>query len=272
MEEVDREVQEKKGPVRHKKGNNWQPCSYDRVCSEHFIEGTPTDEHPYPVLNMGHEKIRKKRRRSPKHRSPSHVRRVKRTKPEETDVSETENLDVTPENFDGSSADCVDSSPIPDAHDHEYHYKSSADCQSCFDKQMTINHLIERITELEERLQDEMNRNKRSQITKEKVTKAARCQTLCLRTDDQVRFYTGVPSVKMFDLLYSYVLPKVDKMRYWRGTKNTLVNRVRRFITSPKKSGGKRALSSKEEFLLILIKLRLGITNHDLADRFGVSP
>ncbi|KAK6170254.1 hypothetical protein SNE40_018690 [Patella caerulea] len=33
----------------------WQPKPYSRVCSKHFIDGTPTPENPNPVLQMGHD-------------------------------------------------------------------------------------------------------------------------------------------------------------------------------------------------------------------------
>ena len=34
------------------KGKNWQPKEYSRVCSEHFKDGMPTEENPYPDQNM----------------------------------------------------------------------------------------------------------------------------------------------------------------------------------------------------------------------------
>ena len=33
----------------------WYPCSSDRVCSEHFVDGIPTEENPDPSLKMGYE-------------------------------------------------------------------------------------------------------------------------------------------------------------------------------------------------------------------------
>ena len=59
-------------------------------------------------------------------------------------------------------------------------------------------------------------------------------------------------------------------MRYWSGPKKTS-RKGRNFRKSPKKFGPKRALSQKDEFLLTLMKLRLGSTNADLAQRFGIS-
>ena len=45
----------------------------------------------------------------------------------------------------------------------------------------------------------------------------------------------------------------------------------RNFKKSPKKFGPKRELTEKDEFLLTMMKLRLGSTNADLAQRFAVS-
>ena len=59
-------------------------------------------------------------------------------------------------------------------------------------------------------------------------------------------------------------------MKYWSGPKKTS-RKGRNFRKSPKKFGPKRALSQKDEVLLTLMKLRLGSTNADLAQGFGIS-
>ena len=33
----------------------WSPCSSDRVCSEHFVDGVPTEKNPDPSLKMGYK-------------------------------------------------------------------------------------------------------------------------------------------------------------------------------------------------------------------------
>ena len=68
----------------------------------------------------------------------------------------------------------------------------------------------------------------------------------------------------MFNKLHDIVKPYV-KMR-WRGLKLTTSHK-----TSSKKFGPKRKLPSKDDFLLTLMKLRLGLLNEDLADRFKIS-
>ena len=46
---------------------------------------------------------------------------------------------------------------------------------------------------------------------------------------------------------------------------------TRRFKTTPTKFGADTKLESKDEFLLTLMKLRLGLLGKDIAHRFGIS-
>jgi len=46
-------------------GKIWFPKEHSRICSDHFVDGKPTIEHPYPSLNVGHDiTIQKKGRRT----------------------------------------------------------------------------------------------------------------------------------------------------------------------------------------------------------------
>ena len=81
---------------------------------------------------------------------------------------------------------------------------------------------------------------------------------------------TGIPTRVAFDALFDMVKKNVKKLRYWTGpVKST--RKGRNFKKSPKKFGPKRELTEKDDFLLTLMKLRLGSTNADLAQRFAVS-
>ena len=62
-------------------------------------------------------------------------------------------------------------------------------------------------------------------------------------------------------------------MFYWVGSyrmrrQQKSYSKVRQYINQQ----FKRKLSQKDEFFLRLIRLRLGLLNKDIADRFGISP
>ena len=59
--------------------------------------------------------------------------------------------------------------------------------------------------------------------------------------------------------------------RRWVGLKETKTKLVRKFCKTPKRFGPKRKLHGKDEFLLCLMRLRLGLLGEDLQDRFNVS-
>ena len=127
-----------------------------------------------------------------------------------------------------------------------------------------------RIQELQEQLKKAENE---LTILKEKLKKVRESKGLkCgdLKTDKEVNLLTGIPTRAAFDVLFDMVKKNVKKLRYWTGpVKST--RKGRNFKKSPKKFGPKRELTEKDEFLLTMMKLRLGSTNADLAQRFAVS-
>ena len=89
-----------------------------------------------------------------------------------------------------------------------------------------------------------------------------------IKTDKDVLFYTGIKSKALFDKFFEYIKPLVK--RKWRGpsVKNSIVTL---FKNSSKKIGPKSKLSAREEFLLCLMKIRLGLLHEDLPNRFSIS-
>ena len=65
--------------------------------------------------------------------------------------------------------------------------------------------------------------------------------------DEMVKFYTGLPNYPTFMALFNYLKPAVEA----------------------KGQGRAHKLSPKNEFLATLMRLRLGLLNQDIADRFS---
>lgn len=83
--------------------------------------------------------------------------------------------------------------------------------------------------------------------------------------DDDVKFYTGIPNYDRVIALYEYINPGDDceHLMFWNSNTKK---------TGNKKSAGRPLkLKPKEQFLLVLMRLRLGLFEKDLADRFGIS-
>ena len=70
--------------------------------------------------------------------------------------------------------------------------------------------------------------------------------------------------MELFTFLHDFISPFVIRRFGTQSVKRT-------FKGIPKKFGRERKLCSKDEFLLMLLKLRLGLLNKDLAQRFDIS-
>jgi len=90
-----------------------------------------------------------------------------------------------------------------------------------------------------------------------------------LDNDKNVKFYTGIDSVEIFKSVHDIIAPFVRQR--WRGISNTATALKRKYKILPKRMGPVRKLDSKDEFLMLLMRLRLGLMVKDLAKRFNVS-
>ena len=106
-----------------------------------------------------------------------------------------------------------------------------------------------------------------------------------LTRKSDVLFFTGLENTRIFQTLFNYLQKKVSVMAYWGGSKKTLKPRygsielTEALLSSPDIEFNKitllkpkRKLTLEQEFLLVLMKLRLGIMVEDLPFRFKVSP
>ena len=76
--------------------------------------------------------------------------------------------------------------------------------------------------------------------------------------DKLVKIYPGLQNAKLFDWLYQFIMVKADSLHYY-DQKSSQKRRVTQKV------------SSRKAFFLVLIKLRLGLTDSDLAYWFSVS-
>ena len=81
--------------------------------------------------------------------------------------------------------------------------------------------------------------------------------------DAKVRFYTGFSTLSELMACFNFLGPSVNHLKYWSHTSET--DQVK------SSSGRKRILSPLEEYFLVMVRLRLGLFEQDLAYRFGVS-
>ena len=90
-----------------------------------------------------------------------------------------------------------------------------------------------------------------------------------VKDDDKlVSFYTGFSSYLMFLACFNFLKRSAEVMRGWKGSA-TCPDDVDQHGQKPAR---KSKLSLEEQFFLVMVRLRLGLFEVDLADRFGVHP
>lgn len=107
--------------------------------------------------------------------------------------------------------------------------------------------------------------------------------------ESDVRFFTGFESTKSFKEIFNFLVPRAQLMKYWEGPKRTssvereesTQHMIDTIISSPEyvegsilpinKPGPPRKTSLEQEYLLTLMRLRLGLLIKDLAFRFQIS-
>lgn len=237
----------------------WTPTASDRVCSDHFVDDGPTDENPDPTVNLGYE-VSNKRPRRTLFRQPAQPKRKKTVQSVDFQSPSSSTTSTTaaelPQETDLLSPTSSECSFLSD---HTYLATPAKQaCGKCIDQGEVIKSLVSKVNKLT------LTIRKQKFIT----TKSSQFTWRNIKNDKKMNFYTGFCTIAIFNAVFLLLQPYLPKVRYWRGPKrNKSKVRQRRF--QPMKN---KILSHRDEFLLTLMRLRLGLLNEDLADRFGVSP
>ena len=89
------------------------------------------------------------------------------------------------------------------------------------------------------------------------------------KSDNLVRIFLGMPSIVFLMGIFQILKLKASKMKYWTGSLSGKSKQWQQ--KEQKKPGPSRKLTLFEEFILTLLRLRLGIGTQFLSTLFGVS-
>ena len=224
----------------------------DRICSRHFISGNPADlldeTNPdwLPSLNLGHNKIRysnvatgrwerRKARQvqADKQETAQTLLLQSATESAETTCAVTSQVTGT---LSEEPAETITESPGTLLEESaEVTAEVSTQTVAYLKEDASTQTGGENLGDLKCRKEDEMIK-----ITPQPFSEEA------FQKDDYVRFYTGLPNFKVLKAIYNHVVSAVPTSKY---------NKLKPF----------------EEFIAVLMKLRLNCRMQDLAYRFRVS-
>ena len=108
--------------------------------------------------------------------------------------------------------------------------------------------------------------------SEEKCTQHVALHFHHINRESCVRVFTGLPSPHIFGKIFSWLMVKAKHMQYWKGEKVTLTPvAYTHQVNSDARYGPSRSLMPDQEFLLILMQLRMGLLVEDLAFRFKIT-
>lgn len=239
----------------------WEPCDSDRVCNQHFVDGIPTFENPNPTLKLGYELKEVAERRS----ILKHPLKKKCNEPIDHKIdlmSPPISPFFVPPTIPPTPQEVEDVTDQPTLYSTNEVELDAETCLKCKEKDQLINSYRTKIDRLTRKLNYLRTANK-------KIGESSKPFSIDnIKTDEKMRFYTGIESIILFQTLFKIFEVFLPSVTYWRGTKKVVSTKVksRRFFRAPSKK-----LDPKNELLLTLMKLRLGLLTEDLADRFSIS-
>ena len=114
-----------------------------------------------------------------------------------------------------------------------------------------------------EAMEEEISKLKQ-EISDLKQANALSKFTLSSSIANKISFCTGFPDHASLMTCYKFLGPSVYNLKYWN-------SKAKETACISKKKGRPRSLEPLEEFFLVLVRLRFGLMEQDIADRFGLS-
>ncbi|XP_076081091.1 uncharacterized protein LOC143052004 [Mytilus galloprovincialis] len=145
-------------------------------------------------------------------------------------------------------------------HDYSYHRDDKVLVDSSTQTEVTANDI--------RLLEQENYRLKHTLEDKESLSREILVKHVT-KDDKDVKFYTGVQNFAILMGIFQLLMTKCSKLKYWSGKGS--VNDKNYQTGNKLKPGPQRKLTDFQEFILTLVRLRLGLIDYDLADIFGIS-
>ena len=155
------------------------------------------------------------------------------------------------------------------------------------DNQLSYDDLRKKLAKMEQLLEESRTKNAKLEAEVEKVrTHAFKISEKCANlekgiftvdnftSDEDITFYTGFPSYDVFMATYNYLNPgqNGENIRFWRSVSNDVdpeyYEREPELGVGP---GRPRTLNAKEEFFLVMCRLRQGFPERHLGHLFDIS-
>ena len=174
---------------------------------------------------------------------------------------------------------------------NEFSLESNSEAESSetvtTDNQLSYDDLRKKLAKMEQLLEESRTKNAKLEAEVEKVRTHAfkiseKCANLEKRiftvdnftSDEDITFYTGFPSYDVFMATYNYLNPEQngENIRFWRSVSNDVdpeyYEREPELGVGP---GRPRTLNAKEEFFLVMCRLRQGFPERHLGHLFDIS-